>query len=144
MKKSVILSGLLALGLVAGCLEKPGGKPVLPSGALVRAHFAGTDALAGSTNAAKVQRILALPATAELREETLGKLAKAPWKLWRQELPPGAADQAALFIPLLANWLAAESYLEIRGPADRAEYALAVPPHDERAKHLDPSLRQLS
>src|SRR6266436_7529776 len=44
MRKNVIILGLLALGLAAGCLEKPGGKPVLPAGALVRAHFAGTDA----------------------------------------------------------------------------------------------------
>ena len=144
MKKSVILFGLLALGLVAGCLEKPGGKPVLPSGALVRAHFAGTDALAASTNAAKVQKILALPATAELREETLRKVAKAPLKLWRKDLPPGAADQSAFFIPLLADWLAAESYLEIRGPADRTEYALAVQLDDERAKRWDTSLREIS
>src|SRR6266852_4703589 len=144
MKKSVILFGLLALGLVSGCLEKPGGKPVLPSGALVRAHFAGTDALAANTNTAKVQKILALPATAELREETLRKVAKAPVKLWRKELPPGAADQAASFIPLLADWLVAESYLEIRGPADRAEYALALQLDDERAKRWDTSLREIS
>src|SRR6266700_5600052 len=143
MRKNVIILGLLALGLAAGCLEKPGGKPVLPAGALVRAHFAGTDALASSTNAAKIQQGLALPATAEVREETLRKLAKAPLLLWRKEVPPGAADQAASFMPLLADWLAAESYLEIRGPGDRAEYALAVQLDDERAKRWNASLREI-
>ncbi len=143
MRKNAILFGLLALGFFAGCLEKPGGRPVLPAGALVRAHFAGTDALAGGTNAAKVQTILALPATSELRQEALRKLAKAPVQLWRKELPPGAADQVASFLPLLGDWLAAESYLEIRGPADRAEYVLAVQLDDERAKRWDTSLREI-
>ena len=133
MKKARFVFSLLAVALAAGCLEKPNHSPGTSATVLYRHHFLGTAHLARSTNNAKIPAVLAMPATAQLREKTLQKLASAPQQLWRKFLPVGAVPQPALFRPLLDDLLAAESYAEARGPLQRGESVLAIELTEERA-----------
>jgi len=80
---------------------------------LLRIHFAGTRALAGDPNAAKLNRIFALPATQALAAQTAGKLARA-WPVITGLAAGAPAGAAALFRPLLADLAQTESLLEWR------------------------------
>ena len=60
------------------------------------------------------------------------------------ELPDKtAADQAALFLPLLDDLVSAESHVEMRGPIGRAELAVAVRLSEERARLWNTNLWQI-
>ena len=98
---SLTLAGVLAW-TATGCLEPAASRPGARFGALLRIHYAGSAHLARDTNAAKLREILALPASAALREQVLNKLAPAPRRFWAEALPTGVPDQAALIRPLLA------------------------------------------
>ena len=53
-------------------------------------------------------------------------LAKAPREFWLKKLPANTPDVSALARPLLDDLLAAESWMEIRGPNQRLEGVLAI------------------
>ena len=142
--KKIFVSFLLALiGLGFGCYEKMASNQGASSGPLYRYHFVGTTKLSQGTNAANLKKVLALPATAELREEAFQKISKAPVEFWRKNLPGGVPDGAAFIRPLLDDLLAAESYLEVRGPASRSETVLAIQLNDQRAAAWDNNLSKL-
>jgi hypothetical protein len=143
MKRLTLVLGSVLAGLATGCLEKSGGKPGAQFGALLRLHFAGSTPLARDTNSAKLRQIWALPATAELRQQTFQKLAKAPHQFWLKNLPAGVSDQAPLIRPLLDDLIANEWFLEVRGPVERSESVLAIQLTDERAKAWRTNLWQL-
>jgi len=133
MKKVSFLTGLLAIGLCGGCLEKPTNNPGTASTILYRHHFVGTAQLAHDTNAAKLPAILALPATRELTGEIVQKLSKTPEELWRKFLPAGVVTPPGLARPLLDDLVSAESYAEVRGPLNRGESVFAIELGDDRA-----------
>jgi hypothetical protein len=110
--------------------DPTGGDPAL----VARLHFIGSDALlADRTKAAKLNEIAALPETAALEADVLGKLATMPYRLFLSQghLPPGAADQSQRIRPLLGDLLHRESYLEMRAAAPGGV------PELELAVHLD-------
>ncbi len=112
------------------------------STALYRHHFAGATQITRATNSPRFNKIWARPESQQLRDHVLQKFAQVPYRVWRGELPAGAADQSALFRPLLEDWVNVESYLEIRGPTNRTESALAVQLGDDRAQLWSTNLWQ--
>ena len=120
MRISLSLPLALAVALLPGCDgDKPTRKPtVAPTTTakpelLLRLHFAGGAQLAATTNAAKLNEITALPASAKLREQVFQKLSR---ELPRRVLVGTNAtspEQAALLRPLLDDIASAELQLEV-------------------------------
>src|ERR1035437_9868619 len=69
--------------------------PPLPSGRIAAVHFMGGVNASTDTNAAFLKSIWLLPETQVLREQTLNKLARVPYKLWNQRVRMGTTDLAA-------------------------------------------------
>lgn len=146
---------LIVTGLVCsvGCDKKDPGPtaarstPRAGSGTeiLVRAHFVGAETLAGTTNAARFREVWGLPETRRLVEQTLNRLAHAPRTLHADAV--GAAEDergAALLRPMLNDLLANESFLQVRGPADRrGEWTLLARLPADRVKAWHTGLAEL-
>ncbi len=134
------LIGLLALSLAvgAGCEEqdRAAQPPSAPPSAeaLVRFHFLGTRQLAKDPDAAPWMKMGALPATQTLTQQTLRKLAQAPFQLLQHRLAGTTNDYAPVFQELFGDLLPAESVVEITGDTNRfAEWELAVRLPEARA-----------
>ena len=80
----MILAGMLLM-TATGCWEKSASSR--SSGPIYRAHFVGVDAILQGSHATTFQKIWQMPASAQLREETLQKLARAPFGFWKMRLP---------------------------------------------------------
>ena len=108
---------------------------------LWRSHYVGGARLEGNPDAARWVKLAATPASTQLREQTLHKLATAPFRAWQGKLPTGAKDNAEALQPLLADLLRAESFIEWRGTSNRFDqFALAIKLPDDRAKAWAASL----
>ncbi len=118
---------VLALVCVSGYAESP------HADALYWHHYAGTTHILQDPNATTLKQVAALPETAALRTEVLGKVAQAPFTAWHAQLPAGAQDQPALWRPLLDDFLSAESVCEVRLADGHLEAALALQLDDARA-----------
>jgi hypothetical protein len=142
MKKSfVILMAAVMAMVTVGCWEKSVGTNT--SGLIYRAHFVGLDAILAGTNGTTFQKIWKMPASAELREQTLQKLARAPFEFWKKNLPAGSSDEALLMKPLLDDLIQSESILEVHGPVEKPQTALAIKLSSERVAKWDKNLTQL-
>lgn len=124
--------------MVSGCGENSGAvrPPAAPARieSLVRLHFVGMGQLAADPNAAPWMKMAALPATQALKQQTLRKLAPAPFQLLQHRVAGTTNDYAAAFQDLLADLLQAESFAEVTGDTNRvAEWELAVRLPDARA-----------
>lgn len=109
--------------------------PPLPSGRIAAVHFVGGVNASADTNAAFLKRIWLLPETQVLKEQTLNKLARVPYKLWNQRVRMGTNDFAPLFRPLLDDLLRAESWLEVSGETNPTpDCVLAVRLDEARAE----------
>ncbi len=129
MKRASIHFVVLSLALTLGCqaqsqLSSPAARPVL-----FRSHFLGSAQLAGNTNGAKIREIWALPATADLREQVLQKLAAT----CQQTLTQEGADTAKLFRPLLEDFITAESFVEAQRTGAALDFVAALKLSDARA-----------
>ena len=121
----LFLFALLALGHGAGCKKsqsdqsaqsEPPAAPILvipKAETVARVHWLGRKRLAAETNAAHLLSIWNLPESGKLGEQTLDKLALAPWRLWKGDASTNGAP-TALMRPLLDDLLQEESYLEVR------------------------------
>lgn len=139
---------LLAVGLTAafwsnGCFDDSTGGKSSYTGPLLRWHFAGHDAIARATNAARFKEIEGLPVTEALRGQMATNFARAALKLWAKDLPAGAADPTAFLAPLLRDFLTREAFIEMRGPIGSIETAIAVELPPERAAVWSTNLWQL-
>jgi hypothetical protein len=130
LKRIFICIGLATVA--SGCLEQSSRKPT--AGPIYRHHFAGTLAVSKSTNAVKLNEIGALPASRELREQIVQKLARAPRLAWQKQLSGNAPDQADLFRPLIDDLIQQESYVEVRDRSRKLDAVIAVKLADERAR----------
>jgi hypothetical protein len=102
---------------------------------LAQIHFVGTAQISGSPSDSLLEELWRLPAAVQLKEQTLGKLAKAPFKLLQRRAAPGSLDYAPLFRPLLEDLLSSESYLEIRAlGAEFPELSWSIRLNDTRAQ----------
>ncbi|HKS37114.1 MAG TPA: hypothetical protein VJW76_07995, partial [Verrucomicrobiae bacterium] len=102
---------------------------------LARYHFPGAAQLAKNPAAAKLKEIWGLPESRRLVEQTLQKLSHAPKTLYGGQVTPAQDERgAAILRPLLDDLLNHESFLQVRGTADRtAEWTLLVHlPSDRR------------
>lgn len=110
--------------------------PVQPQQAevLFRWQFIGTSKIGADTNANWFNRIAALPATAEFRDELLQKLARGPHQLLKHRINAATNDYAELLKPLLADLTCAESVAELRAVSNQpSEFVLAVELPEQRA-----------
>src|SRR5258706_1989021 len=140
MKRLIVPITLAIAGLLSGCFEKGAN----PTGSLYRSHFIGTTQLAEGTNALKLKAILALPSTPEIRNQALDKIAKAPFQLWHDSLPSGVTNHADLIRPLLDDLLAAESFIEIKGPSADFDSVVALQLPEQRIRLWNTNLWQLA
>lgn len=107
-----------------GCRKTP--PPPRPD-TLARWHFAGCDVVNATTNGSTLKELLALPESETLREQTLDKLARAPFAHFKTRWAYNTNDCAGLLRPLFADLLQAESYFEMRGVSNQPpEWTLAV------------------
>ena len=141
MKRIAVRIGF-TLGLALLSLPQSGPRQPADSATLYRHHFAGTARIAQAPNSSTLRKVWALPESKALRDHVFLKLAEVPYRVRRPELPAGAADQSALFRPLLDDLFSAESYLEIRGPTQRSEVVLALKLGDDRARVWSTNLWQ--
>jgi hypothetical protein len=150
MRIYLILIALVSLDLCMGCSKtEPGAanstsqedKRTVASDSkvkmdlLARLHFIGSEGVFADTNSARLKEIAELPATAELRDQTLQKLATAPFRFLEQRIAEKTNDHATLVRPLVDDLLRAELYMEMRGVTNPApELMLAIRLNAERAE----------
>ena len=68
----------------------------LPSPDLMaRVHFAGAEQISADTNAVAFTNLWCSPEAQALRDQTLGKLSRAPGTWFKSKIPAGASDGAA-------------------------------------------------
>lgn len=127
----IISVTLLALGLVPGMgcrKEEAAGPNPVSAEVLARYHFLGAAQLAKNPSAAKLKEIWGLPESQRLVEQTLQKLSHAPKTFYGGQVTPAQDERGtAILRPLLNDLLNHESFLQVRGAADRtAEWTLLV------------------
>lgn len=138
MKKRCFISVWLFL-VLAGTI---GAAPV--SRRLARIYFAGAAQLAADTNTAKFKEIGALPATLELRQQILAKLARLPNDLFNDRLDTAHIDRSALFRPLWEDAWNAEWLVEWQQHAtNQFEWTLAIRLNGERSQLWSTNLWQI-
>jgi hypothetical protein len=138
----VLLIGLCG-ALVAGCKHSDAKVPVAPTAAstpasfvmkpVVRLHWIGRKQLAGETNAAGLLRVWNRAESLRLENQTLDKLARAPWPGWSGDANTSAIGPG-LLRPLLDDLVAREFYFGINQATNgRREWVVAVRLDDARA-----------
>jgi hypothetical protein len=140
MKK--LLWSLSCVGLaaaVAGCShfggEMDAAKTAPPLDLIAQIHFAGAEKISADTNSAAFTNSFCSPEAMALREQTLNKLARAPYQFLQKRMTPGAGDETARLRPLLDDLLRAEWFLQIRDATNGSpEFALAVRLDEDRAQ----------
>lgn len=101
---------------------------------IARIHFAGTAQLAADANADKLNEIAGLPESRDLREQTLQKLATAPFRFLKGKVANQTNDHASLIRPLVEDLISSELYIEMSGPTNPVpDFMLAVRVNNERA-----------
>jgi hypothetical protein len=104
-----------------------------PLETVARIHWLGMKRLAAETNAAHFMEVWSLPESAKLENQTLDKLAAAPWRFlhgnWAE-----TNSAMALLRPLLDDLVQEESYFEARQASNQVgEFAFALHLDDARA-----------
>lgn len=139
MMRSPLICGLvIALALaVAGCRPAPPATaPTTPtplaSDSVLRVHWAGKKSLGIAASAYSLMRLWDAPQSKPLEQQTLAKLAQAPWRLTGQE---GNAQAANVLGPLLEEVLREGAFFEARQPGSGpAQTVLAVRLNDAAAE----------
>jgi len=132
MKKSfwfLFCAGLAAA--IAGCSHFGGEwnatRTAPPLDLIAQIHFAGAEKISTGTNSVAFTNLFCSSEAQALREQTLNKLARAPYQFLRSRMSPDAHDEAAHLRPLLDDLLHAEWFLQIRDATNGSpEFALAV------------------
>src|SRR6266545_556000 len=149
MKPFTALLSIAALMCGVGCRRQEAGEktsPPVEGAVLVRWHSVGTTSLADNTNAAKLKELWNLPETRRLAEQTFQRLAHASRALYADRITSAQDERGgALLRPMLEDLLRYESFLHVRGPADRtAEWTLLVQLPADRLNVWRASLRELA
>lgn len=101
---------------------------------IARWHFMGDAQMDADKSAVTLKSISAMPATHELLQQTIQKLATTPYRVLQHKMA-STNDYSALFQPLLEDLAGTESFGELRGVSGQTpEFVLAVHLNDERAK----------
>ncbi len=133
----------LGVGLVlaGGCRRSA---PAAPPELLFGWHSVGTAHLDNDTNTARLREIWSLPASVELRDQTLQKLARAPLDFLAGGAALAEEQRTALVKPLLDDLLQSESFAEARARSNQPPAcALAIRLDDARASVWRTHLHEL-
>ena len=136
MRINVILGLLATFGWVAGnALAASDALPAKSGADLVaRVHFVGMTQVSANPKAASFNEIWQLPATQELVDQTIGKLATAPHRIFQSHFTDHN-DYAEQLRPLFRDLINNEFYVEVRGPTNAIpELLLAVKLDKKRAE----------
>ena len=95
----IVLAGFTACSLKVASAGRRGAAPLI-----VRAHFLGTEQLFAAPEAAKLREIWSAKSAADLRAETLTRVALLPSFWLGDTLAAGSPNQTNLFRPLLDGW----------------------------------------
>jgi hypothetical protein len=138
MRVYLILIAMVGFGLgLAQSQAQPNATTASKTGTdlIARVHFIGGTQVLADPNSARLRQIANLPVTGELREQTLQKLATAPFRYLQAKVADKTKDNAALIRPLWEDLLRAEFYLEMRGAANPVpETLLAIRLDNARAE----------
>ena len=150
MRHALIPVLSLAVILSAGCGKKsdegssskkssgPRSQALAP-GTLLRIHFDGTEKLFADTNAASLKEIWSLPETQAFKNQTLEKLARAPFQFYQQHIA-GTNDFASTVRPLLDDVLRSEFFAELHGTNATPEFVFAIRLSSDRAQFWSTNL----
>ncbi|HVU28344.1 MAG TPA: hypothetical protein VHG71_11495 [Verrucomicrobiae bacterium] len=102
---------------------------------LARIHFIGSEKIFADSNSLAFTNLFCSAEARALENQTLDKLARAPYRFLQKRTPSGLTDEAALLRPLLDDLTQAEWFLEARDATNGSpEFALAVRLDDNRAE----------
>jgi hypothetical protein len=141
MKKSFLILFCAALAVaVVSCAHLCGKNTAtqtvsLPRNLIVQIHFSGAEKISADANSFAFTNLFCSPEAQALRNQTLNKLAHAPYQFLQKRMTPGAGDETARLRPLLDDLLRAEWFLQIRAATNGSpEFALAVYLDENRAQ----------
>ena len=101
---------------------------------IAQIHFAGGGQISADTNSLAFTNLWCSPEAQTLRRQTLDKLARAPFKLLLDRIPPQATDKAGQLRPLFDDLLQSEWFLNVRDATNGSpEFALAIRLDSDRA-----------
>src|SRR5688572_14187642 len=141
--KRVSWSAGLAVVLLCGCLEK--GARSATETPFLQLHWAGTTAIStNGTNAAKLQQVLKLQSTMDVRTQAMAKLARVPQELWQKTLGRRAADGSSRLQPLLEDLWQYESVVTLRGKPEQPDVLVAAKLDRTKADTWSKKLSQLA
>jgi hypothetical protein len=141
--KRVSWSAGLAVVLLCGCLEK--GSRSATETPFLQLHWAGATAIStNGTNAAKLQLVLKLQSTMEVRTQAMAKLARVPQELWQKTLGRAAADASSRLQPLLEDLWQFESVVTLRGKPEQPDVLIAAKLDRAKADAWSKHLSQLA
>lgn len=134
-----ILSCAGLFAAVAGCSHFGGKKTAAitaqPLDLIAQIHFAGAEKISADTNSVAFTNLFCSPEAQALRDQTLNKLARAPYQFLQKRMMAGASGETARLRPLLDDLLQAEWFLQIRDATNGSpEFALAVRLDENRAQ----------
>lgn len=148
----VTLVGTFAVALLAtGCgktdSQPPIGAPPVAAtnagAAFLKFHWVGKKQIVAANVATNFLALWNLPESAKLEEQTLDKLAAAPWRLWATNVAVSNAPTAQLR-PLLADLVQEEFYLEAQAGSNQStDWLLAVKLPAERVPVWQTNLSQV-
>ena len=143
MKRVSWLAGLAAV-ILCGCVEK--GSRSTSDTPFLQLHWAGAAGiLNGGTNAAKLQEVLKLATTAQVRSEALAKLARVPQELWRKSLPADAPDTSATILqPILEDLWQNEATISLQGKPAQPDLLFAARLDAAKDQSWNKALAQLA
>jgi hypothetical protein len=137
------------LALTLGCKDSPGGRPEISGSpttpqVIAKLHFAGESVVAGDQGGTAFKEIWNLPSTAQLRQETLDKLAAAWANRLRHRTDQARPNAVSLLRPLLDDMAQAEWYLElIEHPGQTLEAVWALRLDETRTQLWQANWKQL-
>src|SRR5690348_13518739 len=111
MRVYLILIAVVSFGLgLAQSQAQPKAAAASKAGTdlIARVHFIGGAQVLADPNSTRLREIANLPVTGELREQTLKKLATAPFRYLQPKIANKTTDNAALIRPLWEDLLRAE------------------------------------
>src|SRR5688572_26495481 len=143
MKRVSWFVGLAAV-ILCGCLEK--GSRSASDTPFFHLHWAGAaNILKGGTNAAKLQEVLELATTKQVRSEAQAKLARIPQELWRKSLPADAPDTSASILqPILEDIWQNEATISLQGKPSQPDVLFAARLDDAKNESWIKALAQLA
>lgn len=135
----------LMCGVVCRGTEPGGVTPERDADVVLEWHCIGVNAALKDKSAPTFAEIYHLESSRALRDQTLVKVAKTPYKLLKPRLPKSASDHSELLRPLVEGLVNNESFLQVRERADgKSVSLLCVRLTDEELKLWTRNLQEVA